>query len=119
MIIDAHYSHDASPQVLKKRFEDTSRAINGGLEFGGPQQAGPKGNGLKNIQGFWVDVTTPGVADTEFTVDHNLGYIPTGIIVFAVDKATVIYASRKNQWTAKQAFFKANLATVSLQGFVA
>jgi len=118
MIIDSHFSKGAGPEVLKKRLEDTSRAINGGLEFGAPGQTGPGRNGLKNVLGFWVDVTTPG-ADVEFTVNHNLQYVPTGIIVFAVDKAAVIYASRKNQWTVTQAFFKANLATVSLQGFVA
>jgi len=113
MKIDFHFPHDAPPKVLKKRLEDVSRAINGAIEFGSPA------GGVKNVSGFWADTITPGVADTEFTVNHNLQYIPTGIIVFSVDKAAVIYASRKNQWTKTQAFFKANLATVNLQGFVA
>lgn len=123
MRVQFYIKKDASQDVVQKRFHDVSRAINGGIEFGAPPHVPPvlgeEPNGLKNMQGFWVDITTPGAPDTEFTVDHNLQYVPTGILVFSVDKAAVIYASRKNQWTATQAFFKANLATVSLQAFVA
>lgn len=111
MKIDSYIDHSAPPLVVKKRFIDISRALNGGVEFGSPS------NGNINMRGFWVDTITPG-ADVEFTVDHNLGYIPIGIIVVSVDKAAIVYASRKNQWTETQLFLKCNVATVSLQGFV-
>jgi hypothetical protein len=111
MIINSYITKNAKPEVIQKRHIDIARAINGGLEFGSPI------GGLKNVLGFWVDIVTPG-ADVEFTVNHNLQYIPTGIIVFSVDKAAVIYASRKSQWTTTQAFYKANLASVSLTAFV-
>jgi hypothetical protein len=113
MRIDANYVLDSPPNVLKKRLEDTSRAINGGIEFGNPSL------GIKNIQGYWLATTSPGVADTEFTVTHNLGYIPTGIIIFSLDKAAIVYSSRKNLWTGKQIFLKVNQPTVNLQGLVA
>lgn len=112
MKIESFIVKNPPPQKLQKRMLDVSRAINGRIEFGSPS------NGPVNIQGFWEDTITPGVADTEFTVNHNLGYIPTGMLVVAVDKAAIIYTSRKNQWTTTQAFFKCNQATVNLQGFV-
>jgi hypothetical protein len=112
MRTDVYLHRDTEGQRLYKRIIDICRVVNGNVHVGNPQ------SGPDNLLGYWLDVVTPGVADTEFTVTHNLGFIPTGIIVFAVDKAAVIYASRKNQWTITQAFFKANLVTVSLQGLV-
>ena len=113
MKIDSNIGHDAPPKVIQKRFLDISRVLNGSVEFGNPTL------GLKNIQGYWLSVVTPGVADTEFIVTHNLGYIPTGIIVFRVDKAAIIYASQVNLWNATQIRLKCNVATVALIGFVA
>jgi hypothetical protein len=112
MQIDTFIKKDASKDEVQKRFHDISRAVNGGLEFGSPSV------GLKNQQGYWLDVVTPNVADTEFTVNHNLQYVPTGIIVFSVDKAAIVYASRRAEWTTTQAFFKVNQASVSLVGFI-
>lgn len=112
MRIDSYINKNAGPDEIQKRHLDIARAINGGLEFGSPSI------GLKNVLGFWVDISTPSSPDTEFTVNHNLQYIPTGILIFAVDKAAIIYVSRKPSWTITQAFFKANLASVSLQAFV-
>lgn len=112
MKIESYFDKGAAPEKVKKRFLDVSRAINGSIEFGSPA------NGSINIAGFWVNTVTPGVADTEFTVNHNLQYVPTGIIIVSVDKAAIIYSSRKNQWTTTQLFLKANQATVALIGFV-
>lgn len=112
MKIENYIDKGASPEKIKKRFLDISRAVNGAIEFGSPT------NGSINVAGFWVNTVTPGVADTEFTVNHNLQYIPTGIIVVSIDKASIVYASRRNQWTTTQAFFKVNQATVSLVGFI-
>jgi len=102
---DSHYQ--------RRRIEDVSRAINGQIEFGDPK------SGPINVSGFWVDITTPSTPNTSFTVNHNLGRIPTGMIVFAVDKAgAVINVVNKSIWTTKQAFFECNDPSVSLQGFV-
>lgn len=112
MKIESFIETGAPPDKVKKRFLDISRVVNGSIEFGSPA------NGPVNIAGYWLNVVTPGVADTEFTVNHNLQYIPTGIIVVSVDKAAIVYSSRKNQWTTTQLFLKCNQATVSLIGFV-
>lgn len=69
---------------------------------------------LDNWQAKVVDeITTPGAADTEFTVNHNLGIVPTHYIA-NVDKNAVIYDSRRVDWTASQMFLKASAATVKL-----
>lgn len=112
MKIESYIEKNTAPDKLHRRLLDISRSINGAIEFGSPQ------NGSVNIQGFWLDTVTPGIADTEFVVDHNLQYIPTGIIVISVDKAAVVYASQKNLWTKTQIRLKCDTATVSLQGFV-
>lgn len=58
-------------------------------------------------------IVTPGVADTEFTVDHSLGIVPT-YYVWDVDKNAVVYDSRRANWTVTQMFLKASAATVTL-----
>lgn len=96
----------------QKRFLDISRVVNGNIEFGNPK------DGPNNIAGSWQTVLTPAAPDTEFTLVHNLGYIPTGIHVVSIDQPAIIYASRQGQWTTKQAFFKCNIASVNLVGFI-
>jgi hypothetical protein len=63
-------------------------------------------------------ITTPGVANTEFTITHNLGRIPAGYDVKAIDQAAIIYDSRRNAWTKTQMFLKANAASVNITLFV-
>jgi len=58
-------------------------------------------------------IVTPGVVDTEFTVLHNLGRAPTNYI-WNVDKAAVVYDSRRANWDVSQMFLKCNVATVTL-----
>lgn len=109
-----------SMMIMRK---DLARAINGRIDFGSPQGQSKKVPG--NIDGVWPGtlasgymITTPGVADTEFTVTHNLGRIPTGYDVKSLDKAAIVYDSRKNLWTVTQMFLKCNVATVQIVLFV-
>jgi putative copper export protein len=112
MRINSNIKKDAPEHVIQKRFFDITRAVNGNISFGNPK------DGAVNITGSWQELVTPNVSGTEFTLTHNLGYIPTGIIVVSLDLPAVIYASRKSSWTTKVAFFKANLASVALTGFI-
>lgn len=108
-----------SPFKVDKRLGDISRAINGNIEFGVSSMISPSNpGGVVNIKGAWRTIVTPGVADTEFTLTHNLGQIPNGILVVSVDKAAIVYASRKTSWTGTQMFLKCNVASVTLTGFV-
>jgi hypothetical protein len=107
--------------------ERLAQTINGGLDFGVPTPpatgAAPgvptvSTSGLGNVSGVWVTVNT-GPANTTFTVTHNLGRIPNGMLVFSVDQpGAVIHAVNKNLWTTKVAYFQSNVANVNLTGFV-
>lgn len=99
------------------------RAINGRLDFGSPQ--GQSKGTTGNIDGTWpgtlaggYTITTPGVANTEFIVTHNLGRIPVGYDVRSIDAAAHVYDSNKNLWTKTTMRLKCNTATVHLVLFV-
>src|SRR3954465_8350940 len=71
-----------------------------------------------NLKGSLVSGTvTPGVADTEFAIAHNLGFVPTDYKVTSIDKAGIVYKSG-TAWTATQAFFKCNVVTATVNIFV-
>jgi len=73
-------------KLLRKLWEQMARIVNGGLAFGDGI------NGIQdNIDGMWINVATPGAANTNFTVTHNLGRIPTGYIVMRKDATCDIY----------------------------
>ncbi len=68
----------------QSRWNGLERVVNNGIEFGGP------GN-LQNIKGAWVTVTTPTVPNTDFSVTHNLGTVPTGTHLMQKDQACDVY----------------------------
>lgn len=96
--------------AVKKYTETIAGVLNGQVGFG-------NGTEIDNMQGRWINTTSPGVADTDFTVDHNLGRVPVGFITISVDKAAVIYTG-SIAWTTTQMTLKVNAATVALRIFV-
>src|SRR5574341_1960202 len=66
------------------------KAINGFLSMGD----GSHGSWTGNLDAQYKDVLTPAVADTEFTVFHELGRLPVGYHVVRRDKAGTVYDSR-------------------------
>lgn len=62
----------------------------------------------------YQDVTTPGTANTEFTVNHGLGRVPVGYLVVGRDKAAIIYNST-TAWTETAIYLKCNVATVAIR----
>jgi hypothetical protein len=58
-------------------------------------------------------ITTPGGANTEFTVTHNLGRIPQ-MALWNVDAAAIIYDSRRGDWSSTEVFLKCDQATIGL-----
>lgn len=95
---------------IPKRVFDLTQAVNGKLEI-----TDTLGR-VVNVRGYRFTILTPG-ANVEFTITHNLGYIPRNLICLP-DAASVTYASRKALWTPTQAFFKTSLAAVNLEGFI-
>jgi hypothetical protein len=79
------------------------RTVNGNLEFG-----------LNIKSSTPLSVQAPGVANTEFTITHKLGFVPNGYIVVGKDQTCDVYDSRRSSWTTSQMFLKCTVASVHL-----
>ena len=101
-----------NPIEIRARFGDLARVLNGGIEFGNPT------TGPVNMQGTFAEGTTPGSADAEFTLQHNLGYVPTGFFQVSVDQNATLYSSRKAQWTTQELYLKCHLTGVNFTVFI-
>ena len=97
-------------QRLRRLYELLARGVNYNISFG-------SGTESENINGVWANVVTPGVANTDFTVTHNLGRVPVGYIVMKKDIATDIYDGSVAA-TVTQITLRATVATVTVRLFV-
>jgi len=70
-----------------------------------------------NIDGVWATATSPGTANTQFTVNHTLQRIPVGFDVKKKDAACDVYAGI-TAWTTTQIFLKATGINVHLTLFI-
>ena len=61
-----------------------------------------------------VSITDTGAVDTEFTVNHNLGRIPT-YYWYTINKAGIVYDSRRADWTISLMYLKCNQANAALK----
>lgn len=68
----------------------------------------------ENISCDLVAYTSNAVANTEDTVAHALGKIPTGYLVYGIDKACSIYLG-STTWTATNIYLKTSVATVAVK----
>ena len=66
----------------------------------------------RSFLGVVKQTADTGVADTEYAVTHNLGYIPDHWFPASVDKGGVIYKSATT-WTENTAYFKCTVANVN------
>lgn len=99
-------------KMLRKIYEQAARIINGQLSFG------DSNNSISdNIAGTWVKTTTPAGANTNFTVTHNLGYLPNGWIVAMQDKAASIYLGSIPA-TLTELTLKCSVASVAVRLFI-
>lgn len=62
----------------------------------------------------FASTTAPGTPDTEFTVEHGLGFEPVGFLVISKDRAADVYLSTTAA-TASEIFFKCNVASAVLK----
>ena len=79
------------------------RTINGNLEFGINIKSSPP-----------LSVQASGTANAEFTITHDLGFVPNGYIVVGKDQTCDVYDSRRSSWTTSQIFVKCTVASVHL-----
>ena len=98
----------ASILSVNSFLEDTAKRVSGHLSFGDGTVYSRSGN----IDGQWVELKTPTVADTEITVYHSLGRVPIGYLVLAQNKAGSLYTSQYASWSTSATAFKCNVASV-------
>ena len=67
-----------------------------------------------NIDCVIVDVTDTGTADVEFTVDHNLGRVPS-VYFWNISKSGFVYDSNRTGWTTTQMTLKCSAANATLK----
>ncbi len=104
---------DTALAVINSVFAAFALKLNGRISFGDGAQSAWTGN----VDGEIREFTTPGVADTEFTVDHGLKRVPIGFLVINCDKAGTLYASRPYGWN-KDAIYMKHSATSALMKIV-
>lgn len=85
--------------------------VNGRISLGN----GTPGYKAGNLDAAYWDVLTPGVADTEFIVRHDLGRVPVGYQVVRADRSVNIYDSSYGSWTETLMFLKASVASASVK----
>jgi len=88
--------------VMGSGFNDIIRILDKGILF------------TDNVDCQLVSFTSNAVADTEDTVAHGLGKIPTGYFVYSRDKAGVLYDGGTS-WTSSNIYVKCNVASVAFK----
>lgn len=71
--------------ALNNYWTRLAKVVNMHISFGNPT------SGSDNVDGVWASVVTPGVANTDFTITHNLGRVPVGYIPMTKSAACDIY----------------------------
>jgi len=79
-----------------------SALLDGGLQF------------ADNMNVELVTFNSSGTPDAENAVAHNLKRVPTGYIVYGLDKAAIVY-SGGSAWTSTAIYLKVNVATVAAE----
>lgn len=86
--------------------------INGNLSFG---TIGAKGN----LKGQFFTVTTPG-ANTEFSITHSLGAVPTAVFTAWISNGGSIYQgpTTGTAWTTTTVYLKCTTAAATISVFI-
>lgn len=75
-------------------------------------------DGGKNIQGWDSgNFLTPAIANTEFSVPHNLGYVPTRFQLHYNNTGGVVYDSG-TAWTTSMIFLKCTANSANIRVFI-
>lgn len=65
------------------------------------------------LNAIYQVVTTPGTADTEFSIAHELGRVPVAYLVVKKDRACDVY-SGATAWTSTQIYLKCSVASAAV-----
>ena len=90
-----------------------ARVLSGNIQFGMNNN-----DQAKNILGFHAqNVTTPASPNTEFSIVHNLGFVPNRFWVTNMNANANIYSSG-TPWTSTTIYLKCSGSSVGISLFV-
>jgi len=84
-----------TPEALQRHLEIVSKVLSN-ISFG---YTTSNSDGNMNMECYKATGTTPGAANTEFSVTHTLQHVPIGFIILSTQPAGHIYKST-TAWTA-------------------
>lgn len=84
------------PTDITRWNERIARVLNGNVNYGSTMSNADKD---KNMNCWKATGTTPGVANTDFTIQHSLGRIPLTINGQDTNNGGVLYRSPATPWT--------------------
>lgn len=67
-----------------------------------------------NVDCVFKTFTSSATPDAENTVAHTLGKVPTGYLVYSVNKAAVVYKG-STSWSASNIYLKVNVASTEVK----
>jgi len=87
---------DSSMKGMIRWVTYLARAINKNISFGSTMS---NEDGDTNLDVFKATGTTPGTANTDFTIKHTLGRVPITIVGQDTTTGAVLYRSPATAWT--------------------
>lgn len=91
--------------------QEIVRKINGAITFGNGDHATQTGN----IKGQWIELITPSTPGQEFSVPHDAGKVPAGVMKLRSDKAAHVYDSNIGGWTDTIIYLKCDVSSVTIR----
>lgn len=85
------------------------KKINGMLSLGDGTSYSWSGN----VDGQWIQIVTPSVANTEMIVRHGLKRLPVEVFTGTPDKAASFYSDRRS-WTTEELRLKCDVASATV-----
>ena len=99
---------EATIAKIQSQLELITQTLNGGLRLKSGETLGRAGN----FKAQMIELTTPGVADTEFSIPHSLGALPEGYFVVLQDKAGSLYTSNFGGWDKDTVYLKSDATSM-------
>ncbi len=90
--------------------QNHSRVLAGNVSFGDTMTNKEPG---RNIQCWKATGTTPGAANTDFTITHSLGRIPITIAAQDGNNGGILYRSPVTAWTKTAVTLRCSTATMA------
>lgn len=89
-------------RVLSEFFRKIVTILNRGITFD------------ENIDCRLNTFTSSGTPDAENTIAHGLGKVPTGYVIYGLNKAAIVYTGT-TAWTSINIYLKVNVASAAVK----